>query len=277
MAWSHARNICFAASLIGIVTAYARQPTFLDDLSNVLVARTARVLSDSGLTRAVVGDFRACPEFFVNGVAPLVPGGPQLALRALCYDSFAVLHSGTTKTPVFVAERLNRASLEDAQDEKRTNRFFADARLPAAERAQLEDYKGSGYDRGHMAPAGDMPNPQAMAQSFSLANIVPQAPVNNQRSWAGIEKATRKYVMRAEGDVYVITGPVYVGNAEVIGPGKVRVPKFLYKLVYDPSTERAWAHWIENADEARAEKPISYEELVQRTGIEFLPEGRGRR
>lgn len=277
MGWSHARNICFALSLVGIVTAYARQPTFLDDLSNALVARTARVLSDAGLTRTVAGDFRACPEFFVNGVAPLVPGGPQLALRALCYDSFAVLHSGTTKTPVYVAERLSRARLEDAQDEKRTNRFFADARLPAAERAQLEDYKGSGFDRGHMAPAGDMPNPHAMAQSFSLANIVPQAPVNNQRSWAGIEKATRKYVMRAEGDVYVITGPVYVGNAELIGPGKVRVPKFLYKLVYDSSTQRAWAHWIENVDEARAEKPISYEELVQRTGIEFLPEGKVRR
>jgi endonuclease G len=49
------------------------------------------------------------------------------------------------------------------------------------------------------------------------------------------------------------------------------VPKYLYKLVYDSVTGRAWAHWIENTDEARAGRPITYEELVRRTGIEFLP------
>jgi endonuclease G len=215
-------------------------------------------------------DFRACPQFFVGGVSPRVSNAQQLAPRALCYDAFAVLHSGASKTPVFVAERLNKAQLDDAKGEKRTNRFFADARLPMAERAQLEDYKRSGYSRGHMAPAADMPNAQAMAQSFSLANMVPQAPINNQKSWAGIEKATRKYAMRAAGDVYVISGPVFEGDSQTIGPGRIRVPKYLYKLVYDSTSGRAWAHWIENSDEARAGRPISYEELVRRTGIEFL-------
>jgi endonuclease G len=140
-----------------------------------------------------------------------------------------------------------------------------------AERAQLADYKRSGWSRGHMAPAADMPDAQSMAQSFSLANMVPQAPLNNQKPWAGIEQATRKYVMRAKGDVYVITGPVFDDNSETIGPSNVRVPKYLFKLVYDESSNRAWAHWIENTDEARAGRPISYEELVRRTRIEFLP------
>ena len=56
-----------------------------------------------------------------------------------------------------------------------------------------------------------------------------------------------------------------------IGPGKVQVPKYLYKLVYDANTGRAWAHWIENTDMARAGRPITYSELVKRTGTEFLP------
>jgi endonuclease G len=77
--------------------------------------------------------------------------------------------------------------------------------------------------------------------------------------------------MRAAGDVYVISGPVFDNNSETIGPGKVRVPKYLYKLVYDVTSGRAWAYWIENTDEARAGRPITYEELVRRTGIEFLP------
>jgi endonuclease G len=169
---------------------------------------------------------------------------------------------------------LNRAQLEDAKDEKRTNRFFADARLRKTERAELDDYKGSGFDRGHMAPAGDMPSARAMAQSFSLANVVPQAPKNNQKAWSGIEQATRKYVMRAKGDVYVISGPVYEGKPKTIGRNRIWVPRYLYKLVYDPATGRAWAHWIENTDQARASKPISYEELVRKTNIEFLPKSK---
>lgn len=86
-----------------------------------------------------------------------------------------MLHSGSTKTPVYVAQRLNHQVIEGA-DEKRAKRFFADARLPGDEGAELEDYQNSGYSRGHMAPAGDMSTPTAMAQSFSLANMVPQNP-----------------------------------------------------------------------------------------------------
>jgi endonuclease G len=69
----------------------------------------------------------------------------------------------------------------------------------------------------------------------------------------------------------VITGPVFDSERNTIGPGMVRVPKYLYKLVFDSSSGRAWAHWLENTDEARVGRPISYDELVKRTGIEFLP------
>lgn len=130
--------------------------------------------------------FAQCPQFFANGKPPALSPRPQL--RELCYEAFAVLHSGTTRTPVFVAQRLNRQSIEDA-DEKRAKRFFADARLPSGERAELEDYK---YSCGHMAPAGDMPTPSAMVQSFSLANVVPQDDAqHNSGAWSKIEQDTR--------------------------------------------------------------------------------------
>lgn len=123
-----------------------------------------------------------------------------------------------------------------------------------------------------MAPAADMPTAQAMAQSFSLANMVPQSPENNRGVWAkSVEKATRKYVHRVGGPVFVFTGPVFPKRPQTIGSGHVWVPAYLYKLVYDPQANRAWAHRIKNRDHARGGKPISYRELVSRTGIEFLP------
>ncbi len=217
----------------------------------------------------VATSFKDCPQFFPGRKPPLVPAAPKL--RELCYDSFAILHSGSTKTPVFVAQRLNRQLLQQGQGLKRTDKFFADARLPAAERAELSDYKGSGYSRGHLAPAGDMPNTTAMAQSFSLANMVPQDQKHNSGPWAKIEADTRAYVMRAKGDVYVITGPVFEPGAQRIGAGGVAVPSHLFKLVYDAETGRSWAHWQQNSAGAKVGRPISYGELEQRAGMALLP------
>jgi len=208
---------------------------------------------------------------FAGNLPPKLDVESPKGARAICYSDFAILHSGKTRTPIFVAERLNKLELARAKENARFNKFFADRRLPASERAELEDYVGSGYDRGHMAPAGDMSNATSMEQSFSLANIVPQAPINNRKAWASIEKATRKYVLRAQGDVFVLTGPAYQSGYKTIGRNRVGVPSHLFKLVYDPAQKKVWAHWLENSDSAKVGKPISYEELVKRVGVEFLP------
>lgn len=252
----------------------------------IQVIATVLLLNVLPIANAQNDPFQACIGFFANGKSPrpLSPSNLPGSLRTLCYDGFAILHSGQTKTPVFVAEKLNRSSLQLAGRE-RTDNFYEEARLPINERALLSDYhnqysmfslnfldKSIHYDRGHMSPAADQSSDNAMAQSFSLANMVPQAPKNNRGIWAkAIEKPTRQYAMRAQGDVFVITGPVYKNPVSTIGAGKVWVPHSLFKLVYDSRTQKAWVYWIENSDEARMQPPISYQELVSRTGIEFLP------
>lgn len=217
--------------------------------------------------------FSQCLQFFPNGKPPVLAQKPKL--RELCYDAFAILHSGETKTPVYVVQRLNSQTLTDA-NHRRSDRFFADARLPLAERAELDDYKRSGYSRGHMAPAGEMHTPSAMAQSFSLANIVPQSAQHNSDAWAKIERDTRHFVRRAKGDVFIFTGPVYSKDSASIGSNQVRVPDYLFKLVFDQEGNRAWAHWQANRDGERVSRPISYEELVSRTQVDFLPGWRPR-
>ena len=207
--------------------------------------------------------FNDCKDLFPG---QQIPTSTQVG-RDLCFDGFAIYYSPQDKKPIYTVEKLSQERLS-GQRPRRSNQFYEEARLPFTERAQLSDYKGSGYDRGHNAPAGDMNTDKSMAQSFSLANMMPQARQNNQGIWAkNIEEATRLYVKRVPGDIYVYTGSV--GNAGSIGKGRVTIPTHLYKLVYDPAKNSAWAYWIENTNEASMTPPISYQELVQKTGIDF--------
>ncbi len=207
--------------------------------------------------------FEDCKDLFP---AQQIPTSPQ-AGRDLCFDNFAIYYSPQDKKPIYTVERLNKEQFSSPHP-RRSNQFYEEARLPFAERSLLADYRGSGYDRGHNAPAGDMSNERAMAQSFSLANMMPQARQNNQGIWAkNVEEPTRSYVKRAVSDIYVFTGSV--GNSGSIGRGRVTIPSYLYKLVYDPSKNTAWAYWVENTNDAMMSPPISYQELVQKTGIDF--------
>lgn len=140
-----------------------------------------------------------------------------------------------------------------------------------ADRAGSRPNSGTRFLGGDLGQRTDEGQLVGMAQSFSLANMVPQNAQHNGGPWAKIEQDTRHYVRRAKGDVYVITGPVFTEDAPRIGNNGVLVPTYLFKLVYDQHTNRAWAHWQENREGERVGRPISYQELVKRTGVEFLP------
>ena len=116
----------------------------------------------------------ACPQFFPGGQPPALLN-PRLAQRTtlLCNDACATLASGVTHGPIWSAEHPTAASLDAARGTPRQGEFHPEDRLPPADQAQLENYRRSGYDRGHMAPSGDMPDEQAQQQSFLLANMVP--------------------------------------------------------------------------------------------------------
>jgi len=214
--------------------------------------------------------FEDCKDLFPN---QQIPTSSQ-AGRDLCFDGFAIYYSPKDKKPIYAVEKLNQDHFSTPRP-RRSNQFYEEARLPFAERSLLSDYRGSGYDRGHNAPAGDMNNERSMAQSFSLANMMPQARQNNQGIWAkNVEEPTRAYVKRSVGNIYVFTGST--GSIGSIGKSKVTIPSNLFKLVYDSNKNVAWAYWIENSNEARMTPPITYQELMEKTGIDFhLPINKG--
>lgn len=75
--------------------------------------------------------------------------------------------------------------------------------------------------------------------------------------------------MRATGDVYIITAPIFSSDVPTIGNNKVQVPTQLLKLVYDPQTQKSWVHCQQNSADSLAGRPTSYGELEQRTGVEW--------
>jgi len=216
----------------------------------------------------------ACSEFVPNAQWPALTNAKMAPkTRVLCYSDFAVLHSGVTHGPLWSAEHLTRDHLAAAREQVRTNKFYEEAALPAGEGATLADYKRSGFDRGHMSPAGDRWNEQAMAESFTLANMVPQDRDNNEHLWARIESAVRKLAQKS-GEAYVLTGPLFSGSQlRTIGASRVFVPTQLFKLVYLPSTKSAFAIVVDNTSTDRYDVKTVHE-LEAISGMRFpgIPE-----
>lgn len=212
---------------------------------------------------------RSCPEHFQAGRPPEVLN-PRLLVgaRELCFRAFALLHSAATRTALYSAERLTRDGIAAARGTPRDSEFHAEPALPEDERAELQDYARSGFDRGHLAPSGDMPDDEAQQESFSLANMVPQVPKLNRGIWEGIESAVRKMAER-EGEIYVVTGPIFRG-AELQRIGNVIVPTHVFKAVLSVQRGLAAAYVAKNVDSAPW-AVVNMAQLADLTGLDVFP------
>ncbi|RZG86545.1 DNA/RNA non-specific endonuclease [Acinetobacter sp. WCHAc060033] len=187
----------------------------------------------------------------------------------LCFNGFNVMYSGVSKTPLWTAEYLSPSRL--SQKIKREDNFHEEERVSSNHRALLSDYRGSGYDRGHMSPNADMSNTASQFDSFSLANMVPQAPKNNQQVWRELEEATRAMVTKQKKDVYVVTGPVFSGKKlKTIGNGVI-VPTAVFKAIYIPKHGIIGAYYAPN-DNSLKVKVVSVCYLEEQLGINLFPQ-----
>jgi len=115
-----------------------------------------------------------CPQYHFGGQAPdLLNEKLATKTQQICCSGYSLIHSGVTRTPLTSAEHLTRERVAAPRPE-RQNTFHADPNIPPADRAELQDYTRSGYDRGHMAPSEDMASEKSQYESFSLANMIPQ-------------------------------------------------------------------------------------------------------
>lgn len=176
------------------------------------------------------------------------------------------------KTPYWVAWELTKE--ETKGNEERSTEFYPDPDVIGAQ-VVTYDYSHSGYDRGHMAPAGDMKwSKKAMTESFYMSNICPQDHNLNTEDWNDLEMKAREWARRY-GKVYIVCGPIYNGTRnEYIGDHRVKVPDAFFKVIFinDAKKPSALGFYFENE---AGERPledylVSVDKLEQMTGLDFF-------
>ena len=191
-----------------------------------------------------------------------------------------IKHSGFILKYVEAYEQASWVAYELTAQEtngkfKRTNKFRTDPSVKTKTADDL-DYAGSGYDRGHLAPAADMGwSAAAMNESFYYSNMSPQDKSFNRGIWKNLENQVRVWA-RAYDTVYVVTGPVLSAGLPVIGPNKVAVPELYYKVILDYTLpeKKAIAFVLPNQPSAMelTEFSVSIDSVERLTGIDFFPQ-----
>jgi endonuclease G len=186
------------------------------------------------------------------------------------HSAFALCYSEEHEQPLWVAYELRADEL--TKRAKRQNDFRVDPSIPTGS-ASPDDYRSSGYDRGHLAPAADMAfSSQAMSESFLMSNMSPQNPTFNRGIWNDLEQKVRFWAKK-EGSLYVVTAGVLKGNLPKIGANGVSVPQLFYKVLLDMTDQpKALAFVLANqgskSDLSRF--AVSVDSVEKLTGIDFF-------
>jgi endonuclease G, mitochondrial len=153
----------------------------------------------------------------------------------ICRTGYLTLNDTSAKLPIWVAYVLTPTNAIGCI--ARSDNYTSDKSIDKGLRADLNDYAKSGYDMGHIAPAGDFEwNDDVQHESFILSNMAPQLPGLNRGIWKLLETSVNGWVVQRNHSYVIYAGPIYNTKDKVIGIDKVIVPHAFYKIVIDSST-----------------------------------------
>lgn len=190
------------------------------------------------------------------------------------YSGYVVSYDEAARIPTWVAYELT----EDEANGKvgRSGKSFRPDDTVKAVQADDYDYRGSGWSRGHMAPAGDFKwDDDAMWDTFLYTNCCPQDEKLNNGSWNVLENKVRTWA-RQFGSVYVVTGPIVGQNKNgKIGVHQISVPDAFFKaiLVFRDGACYSIAFVMFNNEtrQSLSRCYLSINELESLTGLDFFP------
>lgn len=220
----------------------------------------------------------------IKGQLEIPTLGSQLPGQILTYKGFTVSYNNNTLLPNWVAYELT--ATEVAGDLPRKDKFRPDPAVHGPQ-ANKEDYRNSGWDRGHMAPAADMKwSAEAIEESCYFTNICPQNPQLNGGDWKDLEEQCRKWASKY-GKIWIACGPIILGNEHgKLGANKVVIPDKFYKVVLAHiNGEYQGVGFIFHNSPLRKSKisgkppvnrplesyVVSIDEVEAATGIDFFP------
>jgi endonuclease G len=189
----------------------------------------------------------------------------------ITHIGYTLAYDTTYLLAKWVAYELTKEETNSNID--RDDRFVADPKL-TSHSAKNEDYKGTGYDKGHLAPCADMSfSDTTMQESFYLSNMAPQKPGFNRGVWKRLETQTREWAIDNTA-VYIVTGPILTEGLPTIGKNKVTVPEYFYKVIldYTPPEVKGIGFIMENEGSKipLQEFAISIDSVEKVTGIDFF-------
>ena len=221
-----------------------------------------------GEPSAASSAWRVAPGFFDRAL--LIPenlaGGP--ADQVVEHFAMCLGYCEEWEQPRWVAHKLERLG-----DVERTDDFRPDPSIETGS-AALADYRGSGLDRGHLAPAGDFSwSSRAMSESFFLSNMSPQAPAFNRGVWRQVESETRGLLGGAE-VLWIVTGPIVEGGEPTIGANEVVVPTAFFKAVLGRRGDEwfgvAYLHGNVRGQGGVDAARVSIDEVERAAGLDFF-------
>lgn len=193
--------------------------------------------------------------------------------RIITHKGYTVSYNADWKIPNWVAYELT--DVEVGGEEPRAKQFVPDPMVPKYESATTEDYKNSGWDRGHMAPAADMKwHPQAMRESFYLSNVCPQNHNLNGGVWKDLEEQVRDLALQ-KGHIYVVCGPIVPEDYVTIGQNNVVIPSAFFKVLLQEDNGNIYTIGFVYENIA-GHRPMStyamtVDEVEEIIGIDFFP------
>lgn len=223
----------------------------------------------------------ARPSMAWHGVPAAQAWQPITWTRVLRNDAFLVGWSDLRGNPLWVKYRLT-AVPSDAPRLRRPQRFERDWR--ALNSIGHDDYSGSGYDRGHLAPnyaISRLYGAQAQLQTFLMTNITPQRPNLNQKVWQRLEEAEIDIFAPHHGELWVITGPVFDQDIQRLpSSSRVEVPDAFFKILAAPGggvegQPKLLAFVVPQT--VRSNEPLdrfvtSVDRVEELTGFDFFPQ-----
>lgn len=201
-------------------------------------------------------------DVFYEGQEPITKHHVDEELNEGDYE---IGYSDKYKQPLYSAEVVTESEADTHI--KRHSDFREDPLLPEDDRETLADYRGSGYDRGHLVSSADSDSRQEQHETFVLSNMVPEVHKMNAGIWAKIEEHVRDLTDQ-DGDIYAVTGAIY--NQADVMKGNLTVPPFVYKSVTIPSIKVTGVYVAPN-DESGSYELYSEPDFYAKFGIEPQP------